>query len=244
MHATPMPKPGPFRAAAAHIDGLDSMRGIAALLVVFHHVWLLGAMRPGVWEWRLLHYSPLRMIVEGRPPVILFFVLSGFVLAHALLHRPTAYKDFAIRRFARIYPPFAVAILVSAAGYALLDPGTPRPFSAWFGSLWQDGHGLPTVLDRLLMPGSRRDDLDPVVWSLVHELRISLLLPALLWVGRRNWTVLLVGSLIVQWLATPFGVDAATSAACRSWLSCRPYWGASFGGSLLVSASFVEIGRA
>jgi peptidoglycan/LPS O-acetylase OafA/YrhL len=234
-----MPEPRPARAGSPHIGGLDSLRGIAALLVVFHHVWLLGAMRPGVWEWRLLHYSPLRMVVEGRPPVILFFVLSGFVLAHALLHRPTAYRDFAIRRFTRIYPPFAIAILVSAAGYALLDPGAARPFSNWFGSLWQDGYRLPTVLHRLLMPGSGRDALDPVVWSLVHELRISLILPALLWIGRRYWVALLAGSLIVQWLVVPFGVDAGTGAACRAWLSCRPYWGASFGGSLLVSAYFV-----
>jgi peptidoglycan/LPS O-acetylase OafA/YrhL len=132
-----------------------------------------------------------------------------------------------------------VAILVSAAGYALLDPGTLRPFSSWFGSLWRDGFRPETVLGRLLMPGSGRDDLDPVVWSLVHELRISLILPVLLWVGRRNWMALLVGSLAVQWLVVPFGVDAATGAACRGWLSCRPYWGASFGGSLLVSAYFV-----
>ncbi len=227
------------RPASAHIGGLDSLRGIAALLVVFHHVWLLGAMRPGVWEWRLLRYSPLRMVVEGRPPVILFFVLSGFVLAHALLNRRTGYRDFAIRRFTRIYPPFAVAILLSAAGYALLDPGTIRPLSRWFGSLWQDGLRPPTVLGHVLMLGNGRDDLDPVVWSLVHELRISLILPLLLWIGRRHWAALLAGSLIVQWLVVPFGVDAATDAACRAWLSCRPYWGASFGGSLLVSAYFV-----
>jgi peptidoglycan/LPS O-acetylase OafA/YrhL len=234
-----MPESGPSRAVSPHIAGLDSLRGIAALLVMLHHVWLLGAVRPGVWEWRLLHYSPLRMIVEGRPPVILFFVLSGFVLAHALLRRSTPYGHFATRRLTRIYPPFAVAILASAIGYALLDPGTVRPFSAWFGSLWRDGFRPETVLGRLLMPGSGRDDLDPVVWSLVHELRISLILPVLLWVSRRNWTALLVGSLVVQWLVVPFGMDAATGGACRSWLSCRPYWGESFGGSLLVSAYFV-----
>jgi len=234
-----MPEPGPSRAASPHIGGLDSLRGIAALLVAFHHVWLLGALRPdNVWVWRLLRYSPLRMILEGRPPVILFFVLSGFVLAHALLRRPTSYRDFAIRRFARIYPPFAVAILVSAAGYALLDP-VARPFSGWFGTLWQGGYRLPAVLGHLLMAGDGRDGLDPVVWSLVHELRLSLLMPLLLWAGRRNWLALLAGSLVLQWLVVPFGIDAGTDAACRAWLSCRPYWGSSWGGSLLVSGYFI-----
>jgi peptidoglycan/LPS O-acetylase OafA/YrhL len=235
-----MPETGPSRVASPHIDGLDSLRGIAALLVVLHHVWLLGAIRPdSVWEWRLLRYSPLRMILEGRPPVILFFVLSGFVLAHALLRRQTGYRDFAIRRFTRIYPPFALAILVSAAGYALLDPGAMRPFSGWFGTLWQGGYRLPTVLGRLLMAGDGRDGLDPVIWSLVHELRIALLLPVLLWIGRRHWVALLAGSLAVQWLAAPFGIDAATGAACRTWLSCRPYWGSSLGDSFLVSTYFI-----
>lgn len=230
----------PTRRPASHFGGLDSLRGVAALLVVFHHVWLLGALRPdNVWVWRLLRYSPLRMVLEGRPPVILFFVLSGFVLAHALLHRRTNYRDFAIRRFARIYPPFAAAILASAAGYALLDPGAMRPLSGWFGTLWQGGYRLPTVLGHLLMPGDGRDGLDPVVWSLVHELRISLLMPLLLWAGRRHWVALLAGSLVVQWLTVPFGIDAGTDAACRTWLSCRPFWGADFGGSLLVSAYFI-----
>jgi peptidoglycan/LPS O-acetylase OafA/YrhL len=230
----------PPRRPASHIAGLDSLRGIAALLVVLHHVWLLGAIRPdSVWEWRLLRYSPLRMVLEGRPPVILFFVLSGFVLAHALLNRQTGYLDFAIRRVTRIYPPFAVAILVSAAGYALLDPQAARPFSGWFGTLWRGGYRLPIVLGHLLMAGDGRDGLDPVVWSLVHELRISLLVPVLLWIGRRSWIALLAGSLVVQWLAAPFGIDAGTDAACRTWLSCRPYWGFSLGGSFLVSTYFL-----
>ncbi len=43
----------------------------------------------------------------------------------------------------------------------------------------------------------------------------------------------------MQWLAAPFGIDAGTDAACRTWLSCRPYWGSSLGGSFLVSAYFV-----
>lgn len=210
------------------------------MTVVFHHMWLLGGIRPdSVWISRLLRYSPLRMILEGRAPVILFFVLSGFVLAHALLNGRTAYRDFLIRRFTRIYPPFAIAILVSAVGYALLDPGAVRPFSAWFGRLWQHGHTPPTVLAHLLMPGTAHDDLDPVVWSLVHELRISLLVPALLWLAKRQLGALVAGSLLLQWIAVPFGVDAGTGETCQAWASCRPFWGETLSGSFLVSGYFV-----
>ncbi len=208
--------------------------------MVLHHLWLLGAIEPATpWQWRLLRYTPLDVIVEGRQPVILFFVLSGFVLAHALMTTPTPYATFMIRRFARIYLPFAAAIVLSATCYALLDPIGPRPFSAWFGGLWRGGHDAGTLALHLLMRGTGRDDLDPVVWSLVHELRISALLPLLLWACRRRLGAMLAASLGAQWLVLPFCLDPITGEPCRAWLTCRPFWGADAAGSLLVSVYFV-----
>ncbi len=232
----PSPRPAP----KAHIGALDSLRGLAALVVVLHHVWLLGLLTPhSTWLWRALRYSPARAVLEGRAPVILFFVLSGFVLAHGLLRQPTGYASFIVRRISRVYPPFAIAILLSALGYALVEPGPQRPLGMWFASFWQNGHDLPTLARHLLMLGDRRDDLDPVVWSLVPELRISALLPLLLWLGRRNLPALLAGALLLQWLSVPFGVDAGTGLACRAWWSCKPFWGQGFAGSLMVSLYFV-----
>ncbi len=240
---SPPPRAGGGReegAGPARITSLDSLRGIAALAVVLHHLWLLGAVQPVTpWQWRLLRYTPLNIIVEGRQPVILFFVLSGFVLAHALMQAPTPYPIFTIRRVLRIYLPFAAAILLSGACYALLDPGEPRPFSAWFGGLWRGGYSLSRLAGHLLMPGTRRDDLDPVVWSLVHEFRISALLPVLLWSCQRRLGTMLAASVVVQWLVLPFCLDPITGEPCRAWLSCRPFWGAGADGSLLVSAYFV-----
>lgn len=214
------------RPATARIAPLDALRGIAALIVVMHHVWLLGAWQPATaWQWRLLRYTPLNLVLEGRQPVILFFVLSGFVLARALIHKPTPYGVFIVRRFTRIYLPFAAAILLSALAYAWLDPAL-RPYSAWFGNLWRDGWAPATLLRHLAMPGTQRDDLDPVIWSLVHELRISALIPMLLWAARRHFGLLLAGSAAVQ-VAT--GIDPAS----------RPFWGDGAAGSLLVTLYFV-----
>ncbi len=241
--ASPSPLAGEGRGEGSgptRITPLDSLRGVAALAVVLHHLWLLGAVQPiAPWQWRLLRYTPLTIIIEGRAPVILFFVLSGFVLAHALMQAPTPYPIFIVRRIIRIYLPFAAAILLSAACYALLDPGEPRPFSAWFGGLWRGGHTFSALIGHLGMPGTRRDDLDPVVWSLVHELRISALLPVLLWACRRRLGAMLVASVAVQWLVLPFCLDPLTGEPCRAWLSCRPFWGTGAAGSLLVSAYFV-----
>ncbi len=219
-----MTRPSP----AARIAPLDSLRGVAALIVVLHHVWLLGAWQPsGPWGWRLLRYTPLDLAVEGRQPVILFFVLSGFVLARALDRRSTPYGMFLVRRLARIYLPFAAAILLSALFYALLDPAAAsRPYSAWFQGLWSEGWSPATLLRHLAMPGTRRDDLDPVIWSLVHELRISALIPLLLLGARQHLPALLAAGAGLQ-LAT--GIDPAS----------RPFWGEGPAGSLLVTLYFV-----
>lgn len=225
---------------ASHVVALDSVRGLAALAVVFHHVWLLGLLQPtSPWEWRLLRYSPLRVVVEGRAPVILFFVLSGFVLAQGLLQRRSTVPVFLMRRLTRIYPPFAAAILLSAALYAWFEPGADRPLGAWFAAFWQHGHGMGVLARHLLMLGTARDDLDPVVWSLIHELRISALLPLLLWIGARHLWLLGAASLALQFLAVSYAVDAGTGRACLSWATCRPFWGTTLPGSLLVSLYFV-----
>jgi peptidoglycan/LPS O-acetylase OafA/YrhL len=89
------------------------------------------------------------------------------------------------------------------------------------------------------MAGTFRDDLDPAVWSLVHELRISALFPLLFWLARRVPATLLLGTLALQPLVAPFAFDAGTGAPCAAWATCRPFWGEGVGGSLLVTLYFV-----
>jgi peptidoglycan/LPS O-acetylase OafA/YrhL len=68
---------------------LDSLRGLAALsvlighcLVVFPH---LSGSYPGqgweLWAWNTLRSTPLSVVWAGNEAVILFFILSGFVLS-------------------------------------------------------------------------------------------------------------------------------------------------------------------
>src|SRR5690349_22183264 len=63
---------------------LDSLRGLAALAVVFTHVLSMAPpLEPALI--RLLDATPLRAVHTGRAPVVFFFVLSGYVLALSLL---------------------------------------------------------------------------------------------------------------------------------------------------------------
>ncbi len=197
--------------AGGRWDSLDALRGIAAFLVVTFHCAQVSTgfaaktnpLSLAAWlePWSWLKFTPLRLFVSSGPPaVVLFFVLSGFVLSLPFLRGSgqPGYAEFAIKRICRIYPPFAAAILVSAALYALVQP-TPMPaLSPWFNEvLWDRPLSADYVVRNLMMTGIRSDmTLDLVMWSLVHELRISLVFPLVFLLTRRWPVASLLGSLV------------------------------------------------
>lgn len=85
------------------IEELESIRGMAALLVVFYHI-------P---NWNPLF--DLGIVRSGYLMVHLFFVLSGFVIYSAYAARIGSAKDlarFQFLRFGRLYPVHLVFLLV------------------------------------------------------------------------------------------------------------------------------------
>jgi peptidoglycan/LPS O-acetylase OafA/YrhL len=101
-------------------DILDSIRGIAALYVTIAHcratLWIGGSEFARIFPregWNLGDYLMFgtsmltRLAVEF---VIVFFVLSGFSIAHSLSSNRSALQ-FYKRRFIRIYPSYVVALI-------------------------------------------------------------------------------------------------------------------------------------
>ncbi|MEY4984436.1 MAG: hypothetical protein RIR62_2702 [Pseudomonadota bacterium] len=89
--------------ARARIDELESLRGIAALLVVFFHI--------PKWHPAL----DLPLVDNAYLMVELFFVLSGFVIYGAYADRirdAGALARFQFLRFARLYPVHLLFLLV------------------------------------------------------------------------------------------------------------------------------------
>jgi peptidoglycan/LPS O-acetylase OafA/YrhL len=96
---------------------LDSMRGVAALLVVFHHVYTrfnrLFLDHFSVWANTVMAWiSDLNV-----QAVLFFFFLSGFSICLSLKNglpiSKTAFNEYAYRRLKRILPLYYFAILIA-----------------------------------------------------------------------------------------------------------------------------------
>ncbi|WP_250502586.1 acyltransferase [Caballeronia sp. AZ7_KS35] len=153
---------------------LDSLRGIAALTVVFSHYSQIT-----LTHW--LQHVPWRAIAEGHSAVILFFALSGFALAMQITgdSRP-GFAEFIVKRVCRIYIPYLIAVLAAYTAYCLLYRSNLSWTGEWVNQAWHAGIDRHDLLDHLyfVIPFSN-STLDPVLWSLVYEMRISLIFPIL-----------------------------------------------------------------
>jgi peptidoglycan/LPS O-acetylase OafA/YrhL len=76
------------------IPALDGWRGIAILLVLFDHIQFAQLHRRYARPW----------MQTGQHGVIIFFVLSGFLITWKLVEAPIDLKHFYIRRFLRLMP--------------------------------------------------------------------------------------------------------------------------------------------
>lgn len=225
------------------IRSLTSLRGIAALSVVLLHVvstypilsWISHQPGGNIIVIALTQ-TPVRAIFAGGSAVILFFVLSGFVLALPFVdgHTP-ATSGFLVRRVCRIYIPYAAALAFTLAIRSVVPihrvPGTTE----WFNAFWSHAIGVRTVLDYLGMTGSlsQINNTDFVTWSLVHEMRISLLFPALMIAlqsmrstGTRMAAFLLFSTACMAGLAqisSAAGASSAVLGAVRSFLDTGHY---------------------
>jgi peptidoglycan/LPS O-acetylase OafA/YrhL len=155
---------------------LDSLRGLAALTVLMHHILLTfptfaesntNAVLPMMV--RLLKYSPLHLIWAGHEAVILFFVLSGFVLFLPFKDKraPPAHF-FILKRICRIWLPclfciFAV-VMVNRLGLDR-NPSVDPPFTG------------AAILSSVVLIGLNGDAIYAPLWSLIHEMRISIIFP-------------------------------------------------------------------
>ena len=145
--------------------GLDGLRAVAILLVLFEH-----------W----VSYGPLKIVAPGGLGVNIFFVLSGFLITEILLKRRggpagKVFREFWWRRAVRIFPVFYVFL---ALVWWLNIPGT-RPLLPWSAAY---AHNIYAALTGQIGPRVLSH-----IWSLCVEEQFYLLWPFLILLTPERW---------------------------------------------------------
>lgn len=156
-----------------HNHFLDSLRGLAALWVVFNHTqeYLPNALPeiPSVIRQPLIQYGGLGVQV--------FFVLSGYVIAQSLQRTrmdTPALGNFMVRRMVRLSPPYwaavVFALVVSSVSAVAKDEVWSFPS---IGRLLAHVVYLPDLLNMEMING--------VHWTLYIEVQFYVLIGIFLW---------------------------------------------------------------
>jgi peptidoglycan/LPS O-acetylase OafA/YrhL len=245
--------PRPRRAALPALPALTGVRFIAAAQIVAFHYAPVSASTPA-W---------LRSAVKsGYLGVGFFFVLSGFILAYSYLDDEstlaTARRDFWSARVARIYPVYALGLLLALPAFvarAAADPATGSPAAP--ASAIVTVIASAPLLAQSWFPVTAMEWNYPS-WSLSCEAFFYLLFPwlapMLARLARRRpfavmlacWSAALTPPALYL-VARPDGLAHVTSASWGVWLSALKYDPAlrlpEFAFGIALGAAFVERGE-
>ncbi|MEV5029154.1 acyltransferase family protein [Paenibacillus sp. LPE1-1-1.1] len=173
-------------------EQLDSLRGLAALAVMIGHFLMVftpivqNTSGLGILDYplNLLKYTPLHAIWGGHEAVIMFFLLSGFVLSLPFFsNRQQTYTKYVIKRICRIYIPFLVALIIAIVMREAVYVSKLTDLTSYYNNLWVIPPDLTSIIHHLLFVGNYNSTrYDPILWTLVHEMRISLLFPFIMFV--------------------------------------------------------------
>jgi peptidoglycan/LPS O-acetylase OafA/YrhL len=176
---------------------LDAARWVAAAAVIQEHARILvlgpyaGQAGVGRWAYGLFYF----LTGFGRLAVIVFFVLSGFLVGGEVLRQLSAdafsWRAYAVKRVARIYPVYVLALAAGCAfdwvgihhanTQGVYTAGMPFP---GLGFSVADRLTLPVLLKNLgFMQGltSTTVGSNQPLWSIAFEAWYYLLFPLLLW---------------------------------------------------------------
>lgn len=200
------------------VPALDGIRGLAALVVVFHHISMTfpsvanAVLRSETTQvdtfsmsW-LLTRTPAYILIDGVAAVTAFFILSGIVLTWPTLRRNEfRWPSYYAGRLARLYFPVFAAI-----GFcALLMQLVPRDIGPNPGAWMERAHVTYSISEMMrdaFLLAYPSGVISPL-WTLSFEVAFSIALPLYLWLARRRpipW-ILLFAAAIALVLASSLG---------------------------------------
>ncbi|MDP4623680.1 MAG: acyltransferase [Akkermansiaceae bacterium] len=95
----------PPKQVVRQLDSLTGLRTLMAGMVILCHGWIRSDLMPSeLWISQIVGEM-------GHCGVAGFFVLSGYILAHVYRDRKWSSHEFAVNRFARIYPLYLLGLI-------------------------------------------------------------------------------------------------------------------------------------
>jgi len=161
---------------------LDSLRGLAALAVFLGH---FLSVKTNVPFFNAVQPTPLGVLFNGNAAVMFFFLLSGFVLSLPFVNdeRPLKLTPFYLKRIFRLYPAFIFAIGLSLVlKQFVFDKSAIAAFPDWIRNDWNwdfNKDSIKQVIKTLWLigPPFKTTLIDAPIWSLVIEMKMSIILP-------------------------------------------------------------------
>lgn len=190
------------------IATLDGLRGVAALSVAFAHsgaVYAHPKLTLGTSIWGIVSQS----VFSANEAVVLFFILSGYVLAKSLSSEDDLTQEaiwsFYIKRCFRILPAMWVAIIVTfiiSRAYDLSDK--QNLFSGWYHHVFAVQGGWQVLSNFAL----RSFDVVPNTWTMRIEMIGSLFTPLFFWIlSIGNWYSRIATGIAVLAVGFAYGGD-------------------------------------
>ncbi|AIR68127.1 acyltransferase family protein [Dickeya fangzhongdai] len=161
----------------SRIADIDRLRAVAVLGTIYAHI-------PTLWLWNIEALEFMRKFTNGYAGVVLFFVISGFVISKSLLpkfdtarfssDKTDVIKEFFIKRFFRITPLSLFWIFISYWVFYFTDPGLR------IGNLYAAIASALNFFNVYTLINSQYQDLFGIYWSLSTEEQFYIVLPLLL----------------------------------------------------------------
>jgi peptidoglycan/LPS O-acetylase OafA/YrhL len=175
------------------IKSLDGLRGLAAICVFLGHIRQMS---------EVVIYVPYRFFEAGSSAVILFFVLSGYVLTYSHDKSNITYKQYCCRRIFRMYPAYYLSTLFSIILFFIIKPNKIDLYTPFFNEQFPSMIiSTKVIIERLLLIVQDSNPINVVTWTLTHEVIISVIMLPILFKFKKifnNYLIALV-TIILCW---------------------------------------------
>jgi peptidoglycan/LPS O-acetylase OafA/YrhL len=178
-----------------YLKGLDTLRALAAIIVLVDHVEIIKK------DNKIYNFidNPTLIYPDGHLSVILFFVISGFLITYLLLIEKEKsgginLKNFYLRRVLRIWPLYYLVLVLS---YFIFNPDYS------FGRILLSFLIFPNVAFAI----KETWDVSPQIWSIGVEEQFYIVWPLVfIFISKKRKALFYITSLVIIFTLLPFGL--------------------------------------